>query len=491
MTMKLRRLALPSLLALAGCTVGPDYVPPAADAPSSWSEAGAGSPVSIGPGDDEKLAGWWHGFADPGLDLVVEAAIAENLDLKMAEQRVLEARAERDAAAAGLYPSVTLGGFGGRAGINYPPISSTSNFFAATFESSWELDLFGKTRRTVEAAEATADAAVEDRRAVLVSLLAELGQDYAGLRSAEARIAIARRNIEAQKDAAGIAREKFHGGLGSELDVAQADAELTSLQAVVPQLEAAAAEERHAIAVLLGKPPESPGPALAETGAMPIVPPALPAALPSEVVRNRPDIREAERRYASANAQIGVAVANEFPSFSIAPDLVLASGSIGKLFTSGAVQWILEGSASQPLFDGGKREANVRGAKATAEEARLAYRKTVLTAFQEVEDALVAYRSERQRHESLAAAVAADRVAVARATSLYRAGLGEFLNVLDSERSLYAAEDALAVSDLTLVQQAVALYKALGAGWQAGEKMPAQAVAADPPVLKEKREWMK
>jgi len=480
--MRFPRTGAASLFALvaAGCTVGPDYVPPAAEAPAQWTEAKAPGLLATGPDQATQVEGWWHGFGDAELDRLVAAAITENLDLKMAEQRVLEARAQRDAAAAGEYPSLTARALADRTGLKLPPVDGQFNFFAAALQPSWEVDLFGKTRRTVEAADASVDASVEDRRAVLVSLLGELGDDYAALRSAQARLAIARRNIAAQQDALALTRDKFRGGLGSELDVAQAESGLASLQAVVPQLDAAEAEESHAIAVLLGRDPGALEAELAMPSPVPPVPPVLPAALPSDVVRNRPDIREAERRIASANAQIGVAVAAEFPSFTIAPDMALASGALRTLFTSHAIQWVLGGSASDSLFDGGKRDADVRSAKASTEEARLAYRKTVLTAFQEVEDALVAYQTERQRHEQLAAAAAADRTAVDRATSLYRAGLGEFLNVLDSERNLYSAEDAVAQSDAELTRQAVALYKALGAGWQAGEAAP-ESVAARPP----------
>jgi NodT family efflux transporter outer membrane factor (OMF) lipoprotein len=383
----------------------------------------------------------------------------------MAAQRVLEARADREAAAAGFYPTLTAGAQADRAALKFPPLSGNFDFFAATFEASWEPDIFGKTRRAVEAADASLEASIEDRRAIMVSLLAEIGDDYAGLRSAQARRAIALRNIDAESDALALTRDKFQGGLGSELDVAQAEAQLATVRAVVPQLDATIGEESHALAVLLGREPGELETDLSQPGAVPPPPPVLPAALPSEVVRNRPDIGEAERQYAASNARIGVAVAAQFPSFKITPTLALASGALHSLLSSGAIQWAVGAALSQPVLDGGKRSADIDRARATAEEARLNYRKTVLTAFQEVEDALIAYQSEQRRHEQLAAAAAADRVAVTRATELYRGGLGDFLNVLDGERNLYAAEDALAESDLTLTRQSIALYKALGAGW--------------------------
>jgi NodT family efflux transporter outer membrane factor (OMF) lipoprotein len=452
-------------LAVAGCTVGPDYQPPEPGAPAAWTEAA--SPGAAPAGSPADLARWWRGFGDARLDALVDQAIAGNLDLAMADQRIAEARAQRVAAAAGFYPSLTAGARAERVGLKLPPLSGRYDVLAATAETSWEIDVFGRIRRSVEAADASVEASVEDRRAVLVSLLAELGQDYAGLRSAQARLDIARRNIAAETEALDLTREKFRGGLGSELDVAQAEAQLATLKAVLPQLDATVAEEAHAIGVLLGREPGALEAELAEPGALPPAPPVLPASLPSEVVRTRPDIRAAERRLAGSSAEIGVAVAARFPSFTISPFAALAAGGWSALLTSKALQWGIGGSISEPVLDGGRRAADVEAARARAEEARLTWRKTVLTAFQEVEDALVAWRLERQRHDQLAAAAAADRIAVARATSLYRGGLGDFLAVLDGERSLYAAEDALATSDFTLTQETIRLYEALGAGWAA------------------------
>ncbi|HEV2676979.1 MAG TPA: efflux transporter outer membrane subunit [Aliidongia sp.] len=460
-------------LAAAGCTVGPDYVPPGTDAPAAWTEASAPGLIGTGPEAAQQLQQWWTSFNDPTLDRLVATAITGNLDLKIAQQRLLEARAQRTSAAAGYYPTLSATGSAERqrysTALKFPPFGGLANTFEAGFDASWEIDIFGKTRRAVEAADASVDASVESRRDVLVSLLAELGQDYATLRSAQARLAIAQRNIRVDQDALDLTREKYKGGLGNELDVAQAQAQLETLNAAVPQLQTLVAQQSHAIAVLLGQEPGALEAELAVPAPLPPAPPILPATMPSDVVRNRPDIRAAERQIAGSNAQIGVAIAQMFPTFSISPSFDLAAGSLHHLLNDGALQWGAPASISVPLFEGGRLEANVAQAKAVAEEDRLTYRKTVLTAFQEVEDALVAYGAERRRHDRLTAAVAADRIAVDRATALYRSGLGNFLSVLDSERSLYSAEDASAQSELTLTQQTIALYKALGAGWQVGE----------------------
>jgi NodT family efflux transporter outer membrane factor (OMF) lipoprotein len=467
-------------LGLAACTVGPDYVAPANDAPAGWVEDKAPGLIGTGPEAARQLDQWWTGFKDPTLDKLVETAIADNLDLKIAEQHLVEARAQRETAAAGFLPTLDASASAERqrysTELKFPPYGGVFNTYQAGFDASWEIDVFGKTRRAVESADATVEMTNEDRRDTLVSILAELGRDYSALRSAQARLVIAHRNIKADQEALDLTREKFTGGLGNELDVAQAQAQLQTLNAAVPQLEATVATESHAIAVLLGKEPGALEAELATPAPLPPLPPTLPAAVPSDVIRNRPDIRAAERQIAGANAQIGVAIAQMFPSFSISPSFGIGAGSFNHILKDGALQWGAPASVSVPIFEGGRLEAGVAQARAVTEEDRLAYRKTVLTAFQEVEDALVGYTTEQRRHASLVAAVDADRVAVDRATALYRSGLGGFLDVLDGERSLYSAEDAVAQSDLTLTQQTIALYKALGAGWQVGE--PQVAVAA-------------
>ena len=462
-----RRLAASALaLGLAACTLGPDYAPPAAESRAGWQGRQTAT-------DFAQIQDWWAAFHDAELDSLVKRAIDGNLDVKMAEQRIIEARAQRQAAAAGYYPTLSAAGLGVAAGIpsaiGSPLGLSKLNFLQAGFDASWEIDLFGKTRRSVEAADANLGATVEDRRAVLVSLLGDLGQNYASLRAAQMRLAIARRNADAESALVELTRSKQGSGLGSERDVAQAESQLATLQAVIPQLETAIAQTGNAIAVLLGLEPGALAAELSSPEALPPTPPTLPAALPSEVVRNRPDIRAAERQLAAANAQIGVAEAARYPSLTLNPQAALAGGSLHQMFSSAAALWVAYASFKQPIFEGGKLDANLQSAEAATEEARLNYKKTVLTAFREVEDALVAHEAEQRRHQRLVAAAEASRRALERATSLYKAGLGDFLNVLEGERSFYAAEDAVAQSDQALTQATVALYKALGAGWQAGE----------------------
>jgi NodT family efflux transporter outer membrane factor (OMF) lipoprotein len=467
---KFSRLAVPPILtltlALAACTVGPNYQPPAPESRAGWQGRQQEA-------DFAQIQQWWAGFHDAELDSLVTRAVAGNLDVKMAEQRIIEARAQKDVAAASYYPSVSASSLATHAHIpsSVAKLPGNSlNFFDLGPSLSWEIDLFGKTNRTVEAAEASVSASIEDRRGALVTLLGELGNDYVGLRAAQLRLDIARRTVDAEQEILDLTHARQTGGLGSELDVAQSEAQLDTVRAAIPQLETGIAQQGNAIAVLLGLEPGALTAELSLPGALPPAPPVLPAALPSEVVRNRPDIRAAERQLVAANAQIGIADAARYPSLTLAPQIALAGGTLHQMFSGAAALWVAAASASQPIFEGGKLDANVRSAEASAEEARLTYKKTVLTAFREVEDALVAYEAEQRRHKDLVAARDASRRALDRATSLYKAGLGDFLNVLDGERNLYSAEDAVAQSNQTLTQQTVSLYKALGAGWQAGEQ---------------------
>lgn len=462
--------ALGIALFAGGCTVGPDYQPPVVETPAEWSAPPAGaseSPVATR---------WWSGFADPTLDHLVELAVANNHDVRIAAQRILVARADRVSAAAAGLPSLSANAGAGRSrqskAMTLMPVGGVANTFQAGFDASWEIDLFGGTRRSVEAADAALDAAVWDRRDVLVSLLGELGTGYAALRTAQDRIAIARRTIAADREGLDLARERFQHGLGSELDVAQAKAELDQVEAALPPLETIVAQKIHALALMTGRPPEALEAMLATPAAVLPAPPTLPVTLPSEVIRNRPDIRRAERMLASANAMIGVAIADKFPKFDLAPSIGGEAGRLNKLLTASGLVWSVAANGTQKIWSGGALDAAVDKAEAVTEENRLAYEQTVFKAFSEVEDALSALGNERRRFDSLREAVAANRIALQRSTALYRGGLAPFINVVNSERNLYATEDALAQSDLSLTEQTVALYKALGGGWQVAADSP-------------------
>ncbi|WP_231891491.1 efflux transporter outer membrane subunit, partial [Achromobacter ruhlandii] len=458
-------LTLATALALAGCAaVGPDYRPETPSHPQDWSEAlpdaAATAPVT--------LTQWWQAFNDPLLDLLQEQALARNQDLAIARLRLAQARAERDQVASRLGPSVgaqanATASRSPRA-LDYPPGIGESRAYTLGLNASWEMDVFGGRHRALERADAEVQAIAQDGHAVRVSLLAELAADYAALRATQARGAIARDNIATLVAAERLAQRAARHGLGTPAEVAQARAEREAAEARVPELEGDAARLAHAIGVLAGGFPAELKQRLMAAGQPLLVPPALPAALPSEVIRNRPDIRAAERRLAAATAGVGVATADRFPTFVIPLGLGSAASLLHNLFSDASVLWSLGVGASQSVYDGGQAAAGVRAAEAGAQASRLAYARSLQRAFQDVEDALAGLNAEQARQRALAAAVHDSQDALDRATRLYRNGLSGYLNVLTAQRTTYQARDALALSQLARVRHAIGLYKALGAG---------------------------
>ncbi|GGF30001.1 RND transporter [Aliidongia dinghuensis] len=465
----------------AACTVGPDYKPDEMAVPADWTEAKP-------PGTDqvalERLRNWWASFNDPVLNRLVEQVIAGNEDLKIARQRLIEARAARAIAGSVDYPQVQAKAArlqsNSSTTVDYPPGIGQYRTWELGFDASWEIDIFGGTRRAKEAADADIGAAIEDRRAILVSLLGELAGDYASLRASQLRLDIANRNIEASRKAFDLTQQEFQRGLGTDLEVAQARAQWDNVRAAPPALRASIARLAHAIALLLGGFPGDLEKELSKPAPLMAVPATLPVALPSETLVNRPDIRRAERRYAAATARIGVATADLFPHFSIPLMLEPTSGTIGSLFLAKSLDWSVGLAAGTLIYDGGKTDARIESAKAAAEASRIGYEETVRGAFRDVEDALVNFQTETERNGTLKEAAADSDLAQDRATKLYSAGLTDFLKVLDSERAAFAAEDLEAQSRLALVQDVIALYKALGGGWQGVDFDPPPVVAAAP-----------
>jgi multidrug efflux system outer membrane protein len=454
----------------AGCAVGPNYQPPKISAPAEWSSPLAGGETN-GPA---ALADWWVNFADANLALLVTSAVRSNLDLRIAEAHVREARAERDVAVGGLWPSVggTAGYSRNRYGANqFPPLTGFDipldyNLFNAGFDAAWELDIFGGKRRAVEAANAEVGAAEFNRRGVLLSLLAEVARNYIEARGFQARLAIARRNIEVQKEILDLTRSRFENGLNSDLDVQQATALLTSTESQVPSLETGFQQSVHHLAVLLGQPPGALLDTMSAEKPLPGAPPAVPVGLPSDLLRRRPDVQLAERKLAAATARIGVATADLLPKFSLTGAMGLESESAGNWFDYASRYWTAGPTLQWRIFQAGRIRANIRVQNARQEQALAAYQQTVLKALEDVENALTAYAKEQVRRESLTRSVEADRQALDLSNQLYKSGLADFLHVLDSERSLYAAQDALLQSDQTISLNLVQLYKALGGGWQ-------------------------
>lgn len=470
-----RPLALLVTLLLSGCfAVGPDYEPPKIPVPKQWSETAA----ATGYHEDK----WWKTFNDPVLDKLISDAIASNLDLKLALERVKDARALRSATIAAGLPSLDAkstvsrrfnnssssasqtGGtssVGGGFGIGNQVI----NIFQMGFDAQWELDFFGGVRRAVEAADATIDVEVENSRDVLVTLLGDVARNYIELRANQRLIAITRENLHAQQETQELTQIRQQTGLASMLEVAQAQAQAATTEAQLPNYETVVKQSVHALSVLLGKDPGALAVRLDQPGDMPAIAANVITNLPSELLQRRPDIRRAERQLAVANASVGVATAELYPKINLAAFIGLQNTTITD-FTPLGKSWSAASSLTMPIFNWGKLNANIESKKAQFEQVFLTYQSTVLSAFKEVEDALIAYSKEQERHKALAQAVAANQLAVQLANERYQKGLTGFLDVLISQTALYQAQSLLIVSESQLSSNLVALYKALGGGWQ-------------------------
>jgi NodT family efflux transporter outer membrane factor (OMF) lipoprotein len=480
--MKIAIVMAPMFLALlAGCAVGPDYHPPKASASAQqWTSPLVGGETN-GPAD---LATWWKNFGDTNLDSLVTMAVQSNLTLRIAEAHVREARAERDVASGSFWPSVGSSGSysRNRFGQNsFPPLPASTpldyNLYNASFDAAWELDIFGGTRRTIEAASAEIGVAEFGQRDVLVSLLAEVARNYIGARGYQQRLAITLQNIQVQQDILNLTSNRFENGLSSDLDVQQATALLTATEAEVPSLKTGFDESVHHLAVLLGQPPGALMDEMSVEKPIPLTPPVVPVGLPSDLLQRRPDVQKSERELAAATARIGTAKADLFPKFSLTGFAGLESISTANFFNYASRAWSAGPTMQWELFQAGSIRANVRVQNARQEQALDAYEQTILVALEDAENALTAYAREQTRHESLSQSVQADEQALELSTQLYNNGLADFLHVLDSERSLYAAQDALVQSDQTVSLNLVQLYKALGGGWQ-NQTNAVSAVAA-------------
>jgi NodT family efflux transporter outer membrane factor (OMF) lipoprotein len=457
---------------LAGCTVGPDYREPKLAVPVRWQEAHQPG-VEVRPAD---LTRWWTAFNDPLLDALVERAVKSNLDLRIAEARIREARAARAATASGLWPTLDVSASYKRSRTSENALGLGSlapqgggeleqDLFRTGFDASWEIDVFGGVRRSVEAADATIQASVESRRDVLVTLLGDVAKNYIDLRGFQRRLAVAQDNLKAQQDTLELTRIRFQAGLTSDLEVAQAEAQVNTTAAQIPGLESSLKAAAYSLDLLLGLAPGALWRDLADDKPIPNLPPEVLVGLPSELLRRRPDIRVAERQLAAATAQVGAAMADLFPKFSLTGAYGLQSISASDWLTGRSRFWSIGPTIRWPIFDAGKIRANIEVRNAQQEQALGQYEKTVLAAFGEVEKSLVNYSREQARRQALLGAVASNRRALEMANELYLRGLNDFLNVLDAQRSLYAAESDLAQSEATMASNLVALYKALGGGW--------------------------
>lgn len=463
-----------ALLAPLSCTVGPDYQRPPVDVPADWQQGKAGT-ASLA---DTK---WWELFGDPVLNELIRSALQSNVNAQVAVERVAEVRARLGFVKADLYPRLDAGAAAGvvRDSRRAAPLSplirdpdyQTYQLFGAL---SWELDLFGRIRRATEAERAQLEAAEEDRRAVTISVIAEVAQAYLDVRDLDARVEIAKGTVESRKGYVELARARFQGGKTSELDLRQAEAELGRTETILVQLEQARSERELDLTLLLGRNP-GPVPRGRPLSELPI-PPQIPPGLPSALLERRPDIRAAEQQLVSANARIGEAKALLYPRITLTAQAGYASTDISDFLKSPSSFWQLIGGLTAPIWDWGKNRARVDETEARMRQAVLVYEQSIRQALRDVEDALVAYRKSVERLESTGKRVTAQRNVLALSETRYRGGVSTYLEVLDAQRELLDAELQQAVTLRDRIVAVVRLYRSLGGGWEGppGEPAPSR-----------------
>ncbi len=456
-------------LLLAGCMVGPDYRRPETNLPASWS----GTAVDITATEKVDMAQWWSAFNDPLLSNLIEQAKTGNRDLYQAQARLHEARARRGLADANLLPtssmelSASQTGSSKQAGFRAGStgIGMTNELYSHGIDASWEVDVFGKLRRNIESAEAGEQAAQEDLRDVLVSLCAEVALNYVELRSYQTRLGITEANLLSQTETHGITRWRRMAGLTTQLDEDQAKLTMENTRADLPNLRSSIEQSKHSLALLLGRQPADLKTQLTASAPIPSATGQVVLGIPADMLRQRPDVRRAERQLAAQTAQIGVAEAARYPDFTLSGSIGLESLAYANLYTASAKAFQMAAKAALVLLDGGRISANVDIQNALTEQALGLYQATLLTALSDVENALTAYAGEVKRRDSLKSAAAAGISALELAQIQYTSGISDFQRVLEAQRSLLSAQLQLAISEAEVASNVIGLYKALGGGW--------------------------
>ncbi len=462
------RLTLLLPLLLAGCaSLGPEYQVPVLPLPATWQDTAAQ------PAED--LAGWWQRLEDPLLNQLIDQALVASPDLKLARARLREARARRALAGADSAVSVTASASASQSRNSKNSGGASSDRYQAGFDASWEPDVFGATRRGIEAAQADLEASGAGLASTQVSLVAEVARNYVELRGAQARLRIARANLAGQSETLQLVQWRAQAGLGSSLEMEQARGNREQTRSQIPSLETGLSEAEHRLALLLGQAPASLHAQLEPPAPTPQIAESLMLGIPADTLRRRPDVQAAERKLAAETARIGVAEAARYPSFTLSGSIGLDALQAGDLISAAALGHSLLARVAASVFDGGRLRQRVEIQNAVQEQAWVAYENTVLTALSEVEDALTALANSRRRQQALDLAATATRNAALLARQRYQSGLVDFQVVLDSERSLLGVEDSQASAATARATALIQLYKALGGGWS-----PAPATAPAP-----------
>ena len=473
-----RLIAVALALAASGCALGPNYKRPAAPTPPTWRE------IPVAEAQSLANTAWWDLFDDPQLQELVKVALVENKDLKIAVERVEEARARYGFTKADLWPKVDLSGTAGRLRFNGGSLVHTPEgdqgatsggtetpLYAVSADVSWEIDFFGRIRRASEAQNALFLGTQEARRAAVLALVADVARTYFELRDFDRRLQIARDTIASRREYVQFAKDRFEGGVTGEIDFRQAEAEFRRVETVLYDLERAVALRENQLSVLLGRNPGdvTRGRSLADQK----LPAAVPAGLPSELLDRRPDIREAEQTLAAATANIGEAKAMLFPRIALTGSYGFASTEFDTLFDGPSKSWNIIGNLLQLIFNAGKNKRRVEITESRQRQTLYAYERTILQAFRETEDALVTYRKTGEQRGAQAARVSADRKVLELADLRYRGGVSAYIEVLDAQRSLFEAELDEAQTIGGHFVSLVRLYKALGGGWPSAPASPA------------------
>lgn len=482
-------LSLALLSTLAACAVGPDHRTPDAPATPVWTAAHLEAAASLPSRVEENAmdAAWWRTFNDPLLTRLVERARAASPELKIAVLRVQQSRAQRGIVAGGRWPSFTarasgqrqrlseygsstrlidaIGAPGGQRDAIIDVLAEEHSVYQAGFDAAWELDLWGRVRRSVEAADASLRASEEDLHDAQTSLASEVVRAYLEWRGIQEQLRIARSDIQSSEGALELATYRADGGLVSQQDVISRRAQLADVRAQIPQLEQAERRTMNAIELLLGEQPGRLRAELAGSQAGPVPPSSVDIGVPSEVARRRPDIRRAEAQLHATTAQIGVAIADLYPRITLTGGFLAEALQVGDLAEWGARQWTIGPSLQLPIFDGGRRRATIELRQLQQQEAAVNYQRTVLRAWHEIDDALSSFAAEQRRNQELATAVAAARESYELAQLRYERGLTNNLIALDAQRTLLQTQRAYSESTTAISLQLVALYKALGGGW--------------------------